>query len=271
MDEIWKDICFYDNVRNITFDFTGLYMVSNFGRIKSLKNNDEVLLKSTEDCNGYHVVALYKEKNRYLFRVHRIVAHIFLPIEKDKPFVDHIIPVSKGGTDEASNLRWCTQKENINNELTKITMSESMKGLKHYNAMIKIICVTTNEIFESAREAEKKYNISNQNISKCCKRKLFSAGKHPLTGEKLVWRYLDEYDDSNKEILLEQAVNCNKGKNNPTARKILCVTTGEVFNSLKEASEKYKVNSSNICNCCKNKRKYTKSPINGLKLEWKYI
>lgn len=44
--------------------------------------------------------------------------------------VDHIIPVSRGGGNEATNLRVCTRKENNNNPLTKQRMSEVLKGRK---------------------------------------------------------------------------------------------------------------------------------------------
>ena len=38
MEEIWKDIYFYNINTNETIDYRGLYQVSNFGNIKSLKN-----------------------------------------------------------------------------------------------------------------------------------------------------------------------------------------------------------------------------------------
>ena len=34
-----------------------------------------------------------------------------------------------------------------------------------------------------------KYNIDISSIVKCCKGKIKSAGKHPDTGEKLIWEY----------------------------------------------------------------------------------
>lgn len=56
---------------------------------------------------------------------------------------------------------------------------------------IKIICLTTGEIFNSISEAFHKYGITN--ISNCCLKKYKCAGKHPETGEKMVWMYYDEY------------------------------------------------------------------------------
>ena len=39
-------------------------------------------------------------------------------------------------------------------------------------------------------EASRKYNVPDSNINKCCKGERKSAGRHPITGEKLVWKYV---------------------------------------------------------------------------------
>ena len=52
----------------------------------------------------------------------------------------------------------------------------------------KIICITTGEIFESQSEAGRHYNVPQTNISKCLKGERKSAGKHPITKEKLIWK-----------------------------------------------------------------------------------
>lgn len=57
----------------------------------------------------------------------------------------------------------------------------------------KVICINTNIVYESLSEADEKTNISFKNISLVCLNKRKSAGKHPITGEKLVWQYYDEY------------------------------------------------------------------------------
>lgn len=42
--------------------------------------------------------------------------------------IDHIIPLSVGGTNHPTNLRWVTRKENLNNVLTRKHMSKAQKG-----------------------------------------------------------------------------------------------------------------------------------------------
>ena len=58
----------------------------------------------------------------------------------------------------------------------------------------KVICLTTNEIFNSHVEASIKYNLAGGScITACCKHKRNYTGKHPITKEKLVWQYYSEY------------------------------------------------------------------------------
>ena len=51
--------------------------------------------------------------------------------------------------------------------------------------------------------------------------------------------------------------------------RILCVTTGEIFETVSEASRKYNVATSKICFCCKKKLK-SAGKLNGQKLIWQY-
>ena len=66
-----------------------------------------------------------------------------------------------------------------------------MTGGKNPSAK-KAICITTGETFDCIKEAGEKYDVCSSDISKCCTGKRKSAGKHPVTGEKLVWEYMEE-------------------------------------------------------------------------------
>lgn len=53
-------------------------------------------------------------------------------------------------------------------------------------------CINTQELFPSVALAAKAYNIkSHSNVNECCSGKRHSAGKHPETGEKLRWEYVE--------------------------------------------------------------------------------
>jgi len=61
----------------------------------------------------------------------------------------------------------------------------------------------------------------------------------------------------------------SKGYN---CRKVICLTTGEIFNSLVEAGTKYNTDTSWISKCCKDIKKTTKKhPETGEKLQWMYL
>ena len=195
----WKKIEDFEN-----------YSVSKNGEVRNDKTGR--ILKKCKDSNGYEVVNLYENGKRKNFKIHRLVAEAFIQNPYNLPCIDHVNTIRDDNRVE--NLKWCTHKENCNNPLTLENCSEAKKGENHpmYGNQHseeakqkiseankgennprcrKIILLNTGEVFEYIKQAEEKYGVANQSISKCCKGKLKSAGK--LDGEKLVWRYYDEY------------------------------------------------------------------------------
>jgi hypothetical protein len=89
---------------------------------------------------------------------------------------------------DGTKLRWMYYKDYLNNKELISTTPKSA---------IKVICISTNEIFNSISDIIRHYDgmvgISTGSISRCCKGTRNSAGKHPETGEKLRWMYYDEY------------------------------------------------------------------------------
>lgn len=210
MEEIWKDIEGYE----------GLYQVSNLGRVKSLnyaKQGKEKILKDRISATGYKRVNLSKSGERKTYYVHRLVAETFIPNPNGYSEVNH--KDENKSNNNIDNLEWCTSKYNSNYGTRNERQSEKMKGRRlteeHKNKISegnkgkksingyklnilgdknpnakKVKCITTNEIFTTIKEASEKYNIFEQNIIACCKGKRKSAGKHPITKEKLVWEYV---------------------------------------------------------------------------------
>lgn len=202
--EIWKPIK----------DFEG-YEVSNMGNVRSLnyKRTGEIkILKPQKDKNGYLIVNLYKNRKLFHKKVHRLVAGAFIPNPKRKTQVNH-----KDGdkqNNKISNLEWTTCKENIIHchetglwkpkygnehynygkclsEKTKQKMREQRKGELNSNSK-RVICITTGETFRYIREAARQYNVAAESIGRVCKGRSKTAGRHPVTGEKLKWEYVED-------------------------------------------------------------------------------
>ena len=54
----------------------------------------------------------------------------------------------------------------------------------------KVICITTNKIFDTMKEASEYYNCCMSGICSCCRGYAKSAGK--FNGKKLIWRYAED-------------------------------------------------------------------------------
>ena len=188
MKEIWKDIEGYE----------GLYQVSNYGRIKSFNYRNtgkEKMLSLKPNKNGYIRIGLTKDGKRKMFQVHQLVAQTFLENPNNYSQINH--KDENKINNNAENLEWCTPKYNSNygtrNERASKTLSTNIKG-KHKGELNpnakKVVCITTGEMFDCIKHASEKFNTTYSNIIACCTGKTKTAGKHPVTGEKLVWRYL---------------------------------------------------------------------------------
>lgn len=69
--------------------------------------------------------------------------------------------------------------------------SEITSGERNPRAL-KVYCPQLNEVFNCIKYAQDKYGINRGSISQCIKGKLKSAGKHPITGEKLTWELIEK-------------------------------------------------------------------------------
>ena len=126
-----------------------------------------------------------------------------------------------------------------------------------YNQKKKIICVTTNEIFDSITEASKKYNLEISGICFCCNDKIKYNGK--IDNIPLVWQYYDEYlvnPKDSEQLLLNNTVHC--------------ISLDLYFCSFKIASKYTKVCEYSIRQCCRGKYNYAGIDKNGNKLLWEY-
>lgn len=197
MEEVWKDIYFEEN--DVIYDYRGLYQVSNIGgKVKSLnyhQTGKEKILKTEKTKNDYLFVTLCKNGKVKQFRVHRLVAFMF--IENDDPInkveVNHIDEDKTNNSVE--NLEWVTPKENCNHGTRNKRIgkasgkAQSQKVIGYSLTESKVI------VFKSTRQAEK-FGFNQGAICACCNGKY--CGGHEYKGYK--WFYLDDIENKEKEV-----------------------------------------------------------------------
>lgn len=168
MEEIWKDIYYYDFIKSEWIDYRGLYQVSNKGRVKSLLNEnsknqykEERIMKPVKRGN-YFRVQLCKNGKDKKFAIHRLVAFMFIPNPLNKTQINHIDENTFNNND--SNLEWCTPSENINHGTRNERVSEKL-SIAVVGVNIKDDSIIR---FDGTRKAK---GFDSSKISQCCKGK----------------------------------------------------------------------------------------------------
>ena len=111
--EIWRPVIGYE----------GLYEVSSYGRVRSLKKNKVIkfFLKG-----GYPYCGLFSDGKQKNHQIHRLVAQAFIPNPDNLPQVNHKDEDKTNNI--VDNLEWCDRKYNMNygsrTERFKQTMKE---------------------------------------------------------------------------------------------------------------------------------------------------
>ena len=101
----------------------------------------------------------------------------------------------KPKTEEHKRKMSEAQKGKTKSEEHKQHLSESLKGKRQK----KVICLETLQVFDSSAKAGEWCGVGRTSIINHLNGGAKSAGKHPITGEKLHWMYLDDYEMLTKE------------------------------------------------------------------------
>lgn len=101
------------------------------------------------------------------------------------------------------------------------------------------------------QEYIKKYNSNNQNYG-------YNIASGGIGGNGLYGKLNSMYGVSPKERMDSDTYqkwkeNIKKNASKSASRKIICLTTGEIFNSITQASLTYDIQDSDIGSCCRNK------------------
>ena len=179
--EYWKPIKGYE----------GLYMVSNWGRVKSFdrwvkSRNGSVrfckgrILKQVTNDRGYLYVELWKNNKRKQCKVHRLVAEAFISNPYNLPMINH--RDENKSNNNVNNLEWCDCKYNntygtrIERVAEKNTNGKCSKKVYQYTLDGEFV-----REWKSTAECGRNGYI-HQAISACCRGEL-------KTHKGYIWKY----------------------------------------------------------------------------------
>jgi len=144
MIEIWRPAVGFENK----------YEVSNFGRVRRIKNNTVSIIAINNNRYGYATVHLSDKKSKRV-SVHRLVAEAFVPNPNGKPQVNH--KDGNKNNNRADNLEWVTASENVKHAYSS--------GLKRPSSGVPprpIVCIETGKIYPSTWAAAREFGKTSQ-------------------------------------------------------------------------------------------------------------
>lgn len=152
------------------------YMVSSYGRIKSLCHKDysghirkEKIRKSGKVHDGYEQIVIQSKNKRKVFYVHRLVALVFLDNPNGYKYVNH--KDNNASNNNKNNLEWCTALYN------NMYMGHNAKVGR---SLEKPIYATSNKghiyFFKSSKMACQVLGVSSGHLSSCLHGKLKHTG-----------------------------------------------------------------------------------------------
>ena len=158
-------------------------------------------------------------------------------------------------------------------EESRLKISESQKGKESTFKGRK----HTEEAKKKMSEAKKGKSLSEEHKSNISKSQ--SGENHPMYGKRHSEETKRKMSESKKgkesprkgvKLSEETKRKLSESKKGQNSKKVICITTNKIFDSIKEASDFYNCNKSDITQCCKGKRKTSGKLSDGTKLKWEY-
>jgi len=179
--EIWNKIEGYEN-----------YEVSTFGNVRNIKTNN--LLRLSKKGNYYYIGLTDKNKNRKLFRVHRLVCMTFIPNPDNKTEVNH--KDKNGLNNNVINVEWNSHQENCIHRSKGVKNSNNRNIKVHKLNLENKIIDTYNSMEEAAKWlVDNKLSI-NFNSAKSV---ICVSVKNNKVGYGFIWKRAEQINLDNEE------------------------------------------------------------------------
>lgn len=181
MELLWKSLSDFNRYE---ISNTGLIFDKQLGKVISQQINED----------GYRCVTLRDDLgNRKTFKVHRLVALLYIDNPENKETINHKDAVKTNNI--WTNLEWATRSENIQHAWDNVLikdMGSRKEGIREHQGR-PVVCLNDGRRFNSCGEAAEVLKLQKSNIHAVCSRKkgFKSAGKNEK-GQKLIWRFEDE-------------------------------------------------------------------------------
>lgn len=182
--EVWKDIS----------GFEGFYLISNYGRAKTIAHTttdhrgskhyvkERILVQNfSGQKRSYLGFSSHKKGQTGRIYIHKAVAVAFIPNPYNKPCIDHINTIT--ADNHVDNLRWVTHSENLKNPITSKRISKAKSGpnCSFYGKRLRakpVVCIHpdgTRQHFSSLFDAQQA-GFCSRSIY-CCIRGIYSHHK----------------------------------------------------------------------------------------------
>lgn len=135
----------------------------------------------------------------------------------------------------------------------------------------KVYCLETKTVYDSTLDVANLIHVNRTNVATLCssyknwKKGINHKVKKSLKGLHFFW--YDEYINLSEDEVQSFLKACEKAH----YKKVICLTTNKVFDTIKSGADFYGIKSSvGISNCCKGKSLYSGMTRDGVKLKWMY-